>query len=370
MTITESKSIDERPEADDEAIEAYADKVFGDLLGAMGTFATTIGVRLGWYEAMADAGAVTSVELAMATDTDERYAREWLEHQTVAGYVEVDGVTAPPTERRYSLPPAGVEVLTNRESLSYMAPFPGFLSTLAKQFDVIEDAYRTGAGVAWHEHGDGARCGQAEANRPMFLQLLGQEYLPTIPDVDAALRAGGRVADVGCGMGWSSIGIASAYPTATVDGYDIDAPSVEQASIYAAEHGVSERVRFQTVNVAEVDEPGYHLVLALECVHDMPDPVSVLTAMRGMVRADGAVIVMDERVGDTFTGEADAIEQLMYGFSLMCCLPDGRSAASSVATGTVMRRPVFEQYAFDAGFTDVEVLPIENDFFRFYRLRG
>lgn len=267
-------------------------------------------------------------------------------------------------------------VLADRDSLAHMAPFPGFLTALGRSLDEVIEVYRSGEGCGWHEHGDGARCGQAEANRPMSLHQLGRDHLPSIDDVHAVLSRGARVADVGCGHGWSSIGIAGAYPAVSVDGYDIDAPSIEAATVNAREAGVDDRVRFHATDVGTLDTGGAtggdaghdDLVVAFECVHDLPDPVSVLAAMRRMVKPDGAVIVMDERVGDTFTGEPDPVEQLMYGFSLLCCLPDGRSADPSAATGTVMRRPTFEGYAHEAGFAGVEVLPIGNDFFRFYRL--
>jgi SAM-dependent methyltransferase len=354
--------------ATDDEVEAFADKVFGDLLGALNAAASTIGVRLGWYQALADNGSLDSGELAAATNTDERYAREWLEHQTVAGYLEVIDATATALERRFVLSPAGAMVLTNRESLAYMAPFVSFLSTLGGNLDHLIEVYRTGEGFGWHEHGDGARCGQAEANRPLFLQLLATEYLPSVADVHAKLSAGARVADVGCGMGWSAIGMAKAYPNVTVDGYDIDGPSIERAVDNAADAGLSERVRFHTADVGTLTGERYDLAMAFECIHDLPDPVAVLSAMRDMVEPGGDVIVMDERVGDVFTGESDPVEQMFYGFSLLCCLPDGRNASTSVATGTVMRRPTFETYANEAGYSTVEVLPIENDFFRFYRL--
>jgi SAM-dependent methyltransferase len=356
--------------AEEGAAEAFAEKVLGDVLGAMSTYAVTIGVELGWYDALAAARSLSSTELAEATSTDERYAREWLEQQTVAGYLQVADPGAAPSHRRYRISPAAAEVLTDRGSLAYMAPFPGFLSALGRSLDELVEVYRTGEGYGWHRHGDGARCGQAEANRPMYLNLLAQEYLASVEDVHAALARGGRVADVGCGLGWSSIGIARAYPDATVDGYDVDEPSVAAARANADEAGVAEQVRFHAVDVGTLDAGGYDVALALECVHDMADPVAVLAAMRRMVEPGGAVIVMDERVGEAFTGEPDPVEQLMYGFSLLCCLPDGRDAAESVATGTVMRRPTLEGYARRAGFEGVEVLPIENDVFRFYRLVG
>ena len=366
--MTTTDTITNQTQPTDADIEAFADKVFGDVLGAMNNAALTIGVRLGWYEALAAAESMTSADLAEATRSDERYAREWLEHQTLAGYVDVLDARTEPVDRCYALSSGAAEVLTNRESLDYLAPFPGFVSTLGTNIDAIVDAYRTGSGVGWHEHGDGARCGQADANRPFFLQLLAREHLASIPDIDARLRSGGRVADVGCGYGWSSIAVAQAYPNTTVEGFDIDAPSVAQANENAVAAGVADRVTFHTIDAGQADAVGYDLVMAMECIHDMPDPVSVLASMRSMASADGAVVVMDERVGDVFTGEPNPIEQLLYGFSLMCCLPDGRNAEESVATGTIMRLPTFEGYAKQAGFTEVEVLPIENDMFRFYRL--
>lgn len=371
MTMTDAQSTTTQNPSDnpsDEAVAAFGDKLFADLLGAFSTYAATIGVTLGWYDALAGTDSMTSAELAASTDTDERYAREWLEQQTVSGYLDVIDPTHPFVDRRYSISPEAAEVLTNRSSLAYMAAFPGYITTLGRSLDEIIDAYRTGAGYGWHDHGDGARCGQAEANRPMFLSLLGQEYLASIPEVDAALSAGGRVADIGCGLGWSSIGLAKAYPNAIIDGYDIDGPSMEKATANAVEAGVADRVHFHAQDVGGLEAEGYDLVLALECVHDMADPVSVLAAMKRLAAPGGTVLVMDEKVGEHFTGEPDPIEQLVYGFSLVCCLPDGRNAPRSAATGAVMRPPTLARYATEAGFAGIEILPLENDFFRFYRL--
>jgi SAM-dependent methyltransferase len=311
---------------------------------------------------------MTSSELATATDTDERYTREWLEQQTVSDYLNVIDATVPVEDRRFSIGPEVAEILTDRDSLNYMAPFPGLVTALGRSLPELIEIYRTGEGFGWHQHGEEGRCGQAEANRPMFLNLLGQEYLASIPEVDSALRHCGTVADIGCGLGWSSIGIAKAYPNAKVDGFDLDGPSIEHARLYAAEAGVDDRVSFHAVDAAELAAKSYDLVLALECVHDMADPVSVLASMKNIVKPSGTVIVMDERVGESFTGEPDPIEHFMYGFSLICCLPDGRDAKESVATGTVMRQPTLERYATEAGFSSVEALPIQNDFFRFYNL--
>lgn len=353
---------------DDEAVEAIADSLFGDLLGAMNTFAVAVGSRLGWYDALAGAPALTSVELATATDTDERYAREWLEQQVVAGFLTVADADASPTERRFSLSRSHAEVLSKSESLAFMAPFAVQVSTFTSSVDGLIEAYRTGAGYGWHEHGDGGRCGQAAGSKPMFLHQLAQEYLAKVPGLDSTLESGGVIADVGCGLGWSSIGIALAFPSVRVHGFDLDEPSIELARANAEAAGVAERVTFSCIDVGLVDEGGYDAAIALECIHDMSDPVAVLSAIRRMVKPEGTVVVMDERVGERFTGDPDPVEQLMYGFSLICCLADGRNADTSVATGTVMRPATLAAYATAAGFGSAAILPLEHDTFRFYLL--
>ena len=170
---------------------------------------------------------------------------------------------------------------------------------------------------------------------------------------------------------WSTIGIARAYPQARVDGYDIDEPSVEQARRNAEESGVADRIRFTTVDAAAAEEQGsYDLVTAFECVHDLADPVGVLGAMRRMGRPGGTVLGVDEKVAERFTAPGDVIERLIYGYSVTCCLPDGLSVRPSAGTGAVMRPATLERYAREAGFAGVDILPVEHDFFRFYRLHN
>lgn len=354
---------------DEQLVEDFADRFFGAVLGAQEIQAAYFGDRLGWYRALDERGPLTATELADATGTHCRYAQEWLEHQAVAGWITVDDCDAAPLERRYTLPAEHAAVLTHPDELTHLAPLARFVASVGRRVDDLVDAYRTGRGVSWADMGDDARAAQAALNRPMFLRLFASEYLASIPDVDRALRDGGRVADIGCGFGWSSIAIARHYPAATVDGYDPDGPSVDAARRNAAEHGVDDRVRFHGVDAGSLTHAGgYDLVLALECIHDLPDPVAVLRAMGQLVTEDGAVIVMDERVDDRFTAPGSAFERLLYGCSLTNCLPDGMSDQPSAATGTVMRPATFERYAREAGFSAVEVLPIDNESFRFYRL--
>ncbi|MGY1640246.1 class I SAM-dependent methyltransferase [Geodermatophilus sp. SYSU D00703] len=346
-----------------------AERILGGVTATLELAALELGVELGWYRALADAPA-TAPELADRTGADARYAREWLEQQAVAGILTVDDVRAEPDARRYTLPAEYRGVLVDELDPSYMPPFARVALAFVRNLPRLREAYRTGAGLSWAEMDPDAREAQGDANRPYFLGPMATSDLRSLPQVDAALQAGGRVADVGCGMGWSAIGIARAYPQARVEGFDIDEPSVAQARRNAEGAGVADRVRFTTVDAGSSggEAGAYDLVTAFECVHDMPDPVAVLGEMRRMARADGIVLVVDEKVAEEFTAPGDDIERLMYGYSLTCCLPDGLSTRPSVGTGTVMRPATLERYAREAGFSGVEVLPVDNDFFRFYRL--
>ena len=352
-----------------DAAAELAERLVLAAVGALESAAVTLGVRLGWYDALAEDPA-TAPELAARTGTDARYAQEWLEQQAVAGYLDVDDPAAEPEQRRYRMPPEHVPVLVDPVHPMYTAPLPRIATALVGNTDRLVEVYRTGGGLGWGEMGPEAREGQAAANRPFFVGPLVQEVLPSLPDVDAALRGGGRVADIGCGFGWSSIGIAGAYPAARVDGFDLDLPSVEQARRNVAEAGLTDRVHVEAADVGTLDVAGlYELVCAFECVHDLADPVAVLSGMRRLVAPGGTVLVVDEKVAEQFAPPGDLVERLMYGYSLTCCLPDGRSSSPSAATGTVMRPARLAEYARAAGFDAVDVLPVEHDFFRFYRLR-
>jgi 2-polyprenyl-3-methyl-5-hydroxy-6-metoxy-1,4-benzoquinol methylase len=351
--------------------DALIGRLFEAVLGTMDLLNLYLGDRLGYYRALAEGGPATPAALAARTGTAERYVREWLEQQAVGGLLTVDDPAKDAADRTYALPAGHDEVLLDRDSLNYLAYVGRFAAALGQATPKLLDAFRTGGGVSWADFGPDAREGQAEQNRPIFLHLLGNEWLPSVPDVHARLSADppARVADIACGAGWSSIALAKAYPQARVDGFDLDAPSVALAQANAADHGVADRVSFQVRDVADPSLAGqYDLVMGFEMLHDLAAPVEALRVMRGMLAEGGAVIIMDERVADQFTAPGDAQERLYYGFSTLCCLPAGMADQPSAATGTVMRADTLRRYAADAGFREVEVLPIEHDLFRFYRL--
>jgi SAM-dependent methyltransferase len=191
-----------------------------------------------------------------------------------------------------------------------------------------------------------------------------------MPDVAERLRsAPSTIADLGCGGGFACIGLARAFPLARVEGYDLDEESVQLARANVREADLDDRITIHQADVSEVGLPGrFDLVTVLEVLHDVPRPVELLANARAMTADGGAVLVVDERVADTFGAFGDEIERLMYGWSVLCCLPAGMTEPDSAATGTVMRHATLERYASKAGFARVEVLPVENDFFRLYRL--
>jgi SAM-dependent methyltransferase len=368
MTATTASNVEELTQERD----AFVENVLEATAGGFRMFTMYLGIRLGFYEALAR-GPLTAKALAETVSADARYAREWLEQQSVAGILRVENPEASSHARRFSLPPGHAEVLTDADSLNHLAPLVRLFVGAVSPLDRVVDAYRTGEGVPFSAYGADLREGQAGMNRTMFLQLLGREWLPVMKDVDARLREDppARVADVGCGAGWSAIGIAQAYPRVHVDGFDLDAPSVDLARANAADAGLGDRVRFHERDAGDADLAGaYDLVTAFECIHDLSQPVAVLRSMRRLAGSTGAVLVVDERVGDAFTPNGEDLEWMMYGWSVLHCLPVGRSESPSAETGAVIRAGTLRAYAEEAGFRDVEVLPIENPFFRFYRLEA
>jgi 2-polyprenyl-3-methyl-5-hydroxy-6-metoxy-1,4-benzoquinol methylase len=350
--------------------DALADRIFASTLGAFDLLAIYAGDRLGWYAALREHGPATAEELAAATGTHPRYVREWLEHQAVGAVLEVDDVSADAHQRRYSLPAAHAEVLLDRDSLNFVGPLARILPAFGAVMPDLLQAYRHGGGVPWSAFGTDALEAQADLNRPLFLHVLAQEWLPSVPEVHERLLAGGGVADVACGGGWASIGIAKAYPEVRVDGFDVDEASIELARANAAAFGVADRVAFHVRDVTAGPPPAgpYDVVCVFEAIHDMSRPVEALATMRAMAGDDGAVLVMDERTAETFDAPGEDVERILYGFSVFCCLPAGMSEEASAATGTVMRPGTLREYAQAAGFADVEVLDVDHPMFRLYRL--
>lgn len=360
----------EAPTAEERA-GAFAERMFNAVVEMIDLTTIYLGDRLGYYQALVNLGEATPAELADRTGTNERYTREWLEQQAVSGIIDVID-TGDAATRRYSVPRGHDIALTDRDSLAYVAPLGRQFLGIAPTLPAVIDAFRSGAGVPYEDYSLDMRMGLADANRVLFINLLAQDWIPAMPDIHARLQGvstPARVADIGCGAGWSTIAIAQGYPNVRVDGIDSDADSIEAARANAIEAGVADRVTFHQRDAGDpVLVNGYDFVCAFECIHDMSNPVASLQAMREMVGPGGTVMIGDERVADTFIAPGDPVERLMYGASVLHCLPVGMADAPSVATGTVMRTDTLRAYASEAGFQSLEVLPIENEVWRFYRL--
>lgn len=352
----------------DEQIATFAETVFGNALGAFELAIAHLGRAHGLYAALRGGGGLTAGELAVATGVDERYTREWLEHQAVAGVLTVEDAAAAPTARRYGLPEAHAVALLDEEHPAYAGALVDVARVIAQSLGTVSDAFRTGAGVPYAAYG--LHDMQAGFSRPLFAASLTGEWLPAVGDIHARLEAGEalRIADFGCGEGWAAIYLAEAYPAATVHGYDLDDASIANARRHAAERGVGDRVSFELRDVTAPDFTGrYDLVMACEFIHDLADPVAALAAMRRVTAPDGAVFIIDENAAENFAPDGNPVERLLYAFSILHCLPVGRCGEHSAETGTVMRPDAFARYCTEAGFERVDVLPVEHDFYRFYR---
>jgi SAM-dependent methyltransferase len=349
--------------------DALAERVFEATVGALELFSIHLGHQLGLYEDLAAGGPANAGELADRAGIDRRYAREWLEQQAVAGFLEVveEGAAE---ERRFALPAAHLEVFADPESAAFVAPFGPLLAGIGGALPEVVEAYRTGAGVPYARYGADFRAGQGAINRPVFMSEL-PGWIAGLPGVGGRLGAGEplRIADVGCGQGFSTISIGRAFPQAHVEGFDLDVASIDEAREKAAAAGVD--VAFTRIDAGGIAGAGpFDLVCILEALHDMAHPADALAAARAALAPGGGVLVVDERVAERFEAPGDPVERIMYGWSVTHCLPASREEADSEALGTALRIDVVRELAERAGFAGAEVLPVENDFFRLYWLAG
>jgi SAM-dependent methyltransferase len=358
-------------DGDDDVSAALVTRMLRNMAGALELYTVYLGDRLGLYRALADGVPVTSAELAERTGTNERYVREWLEQQAVGGLLAVDKQAADPLERRFSLPAAHVPVLADPDDVRYRAYNGTEIARAARWLPSLVEAFRAGGAPVPEALTPGAWApeGRPDYNRADFLALLGKSWLPAIPAVDERLRAepAARVADLACGAGWSSIAIARAYPLVHVDGFDLDEDVIEAARRNAAQAGVADRVRFYAASADQMSAR-YDVVTIIEGLHDMARPVPVLRAAREALSSPGWVVIAEERVEDEFGAPGSVLEQFHYGWSVVGCLPGAMGDPETAATGAVMRPATLRRYAVDAGFADVEPLPVEADAFRFYLL--
>ncbi len=349
-------------------VEEFSGKLFRSCLATMELANIELGIRLGLYAPLAGAGGLTSAELSSRAGINERYASEWLEQQAVAGVVVVDDQDKPAALRRFALPDAHALVLLDDDSDACMKPAAAVAPWVAKAIAIMESEFKEGSGAPFglfdlHDL-------QAAFTRPVFANHLCQSWLPAVPDIQAKLDAGDRVriAEVGCGEGLAAIEIARRYAHAQIDGYDLDYASVKAARAAATIAGVSGRVRFDVRDASDSELRGnYDLVMAIEMLHDVRDPVGVLRSMKALAKDDGAVLIVDERTAEKFSVPASEMERLFYSFSTLHCLAVSMYE-NGAGTGTLIRPDTVRRYANEAGFANVEILDVEHPQFRLYRL--
>ena len=287
MTTTETNPIDEA------RLEAFVGQAVTDMGAAISGLLLHIGDRLGLYRAMAGAGPVTPAELAARTGTAERYVREWLGNQAAGGYVTYD-----PAEGRYELPAEQAMVVAHEDSPFFLAGAFEVIASCYADHGRFTDAFRTGAGVGWHEHDDRLFSGVLRLFRPGYAAHLVNAWLPALDGVADKLRAGASVADVGCGLGASTIIMAQAFGRSTFLGADNHEASIAAARQAAAEAGVAQRTRFETACAQELPGTGYDLVCMFDCLHDMGDPVGAARRVRQALAPDGTLLLVEPMAGD------------------------------------------------------------------------
>ncbi|MFN2460639.1 MAG: class I SAM-dependent methyltransferase [Candidatus Velthaea sp.] len=343
MTTTAQRAAPAAPNP--EKLQAFAGKAIGEIAAAVSAVLVVIGDRLGLYRALADSGPLTSRQLAERTGTAERYTREWLANQAAGGFVEYDAAAG-----TFFLPPEQAYMLADPTSpLNVQGAF-AIVEAVFADGPKIADAFRTGRGFAWHEH-DGRLFEAVERFfRPSYNAHLVSTWIPALNDVDAKLRSGGRVADVGCGHGASTILIAQAYPRSTIVGFDYHEPSIAWARKSAASAGC-ERLSFEVGRAQQYPGTGYDLVTFFDCLHDMGDPVSAARHVLGSLAPDGTWMLVEPFANDRLEDNLNPVGRAYYGFSTLICTPASKAQEVGLALGAQAGEAQIHNVVTEAGFT-------------------
>ncbi|HEV7734610.1 MAG TPA: class I SAM-dependent methyltransferase [Candidatus Binatia bacterium] len=328
----------------------FVEKALGDLGAALTASMVVIGDRLGLYRAMAADGAVTPAELAKRTDTVERYVREWLNAQAAAGYVTYD-----PATKRYTLPEAHAVSLTDENSPACMLGGFQAMTAAMRATPKIIDRFRSGDGLGWHEHDPDLFIGTERFFRPGYNANLVSSWIPALDGVQAALDRGGKVADVGCGHGASTLIMAQAFPHATITGFDYHPPSIEKARERAQAAGVAERARFEVASAQTFPGTGYDLVTFFDCLHDMGDPVGAARHVREALAPDGTWMLVEPFANDAVEDNLNPVGRIFYSVSTLVCTPASLSQEVGAALGAQAGEGRLRAVLAEAGFTRIRL---------------
>ena len=329
--------------------QAKLEKFLGQFVveagAAMNVAMVLLGEELGLYKAMAGSGAMTPEEVARKTGTAERYVREWLTAQAAGGYVTYDAASG-----RYTLPDEHALVLTTQDGPAYLPGAFRIVASTIKDRPRIAEAFRTGKGVGWHEHDADLYVGTEQFFRPNYATHLINSWIPALDGVDARLKSGGKVADVGCGHGASTILMAQAYPKSKFVGFDYHAPSVEHASQAAAGAGVGDRVGFQVAWAKGYPGKGYDLVAFFDCLHDMGDPAGAAAHVRETLAPGGTWMIVEPFAGDRVEENLNPVGRMMYSASTMICTPASKAQEVGAALGAQAGEARLRDVVMQGGF--------------------
>jgi ubiquinone/menaquinone biosynthesis C-methylase UbiE len=330
---------------DQDKLGEFLGRFVGDLGATMAAGNVVIGDRLGLYRDLAAAPA-NADELARRTSTDPRYVAEWLRGQAAGGYVEYDA-----SSDSYSMTEEQAFALTDPDGAVYVpGAFQLALGSLRAEPRIVE-AFQTGDGVGWHEHDDLVFEGCERFFRPGYIANLIPSWIPSLEGVEAKLRAGAKVADIGCGHGASTVLLAQAYPASAIVGSDYHEGSVESARKRASDAGVAERVSFEVASAQTFSGKDHDLVATFDCLHDMGDPAGAARHIRESMAPDGTWLIVEPAAQDTVEGNLNPVGRVYYGFSTFLCVPNALSQSGGYALGAQAGEAAIRRIATDAGFT-------------------
>jgi ubiquinone/menaquinone biosynthesis C-methylase UbiE len=330
---------------DESKLNEFLGRFVSDLGATVAAGGIVTGHRLGLFRALAE-GPATAEELASRTETNPRYIAEWLRGQAAGGYLQYDAGTD-----SYSMTEEQVFALTNPDGPLYMpGAFVLALGTL-KANDRITAAFKSGEGMGWHEHDEDVFVGCEQFFRPGYVGNLVASWLPALDGVVSKLESGGKGADLGCGLGASTVLLGQAYPESRFTGSDYHERSIELARKRAADAGVGDRVQFEVAPAAGFSGSDYDLITTFDCLHDMGDPLSAAKRIRQALAADGTWMVVEPAAADDIPGNLNPVGRVYYNFSTHLCVPNSLSQPGGYALGAQAGEAAIRRIATDAGFT-------------------
>lgn len=334
---------------DEGKLHEFVGKMLGDLGGAFSVPTVRLGLRLGLFDALHEGGPATAGELAKrAGGLTERYVREWCLAQAANGYIAYD-----PAAESFSLPPEQAMVFAVKDSPVYLAGAFDMVAAMIEGEPKVEHVFRTGAGVRWGDTAGCLFCATGAFFRPGYVNNVMQNWLPALDGVVDRLKAGAKVADVGCGVGFSTLLMAEAFPNSRFVGYDFHEPSIEEARRHAETHGLSDRVSFKAASVKEIQETGFDLATAFDCLHDMGDPRGCARQMRRILKDDGVWMVVEPIAGDRPAENLNPVGRLYYNASTMVCVPTSLDQEVGEGLGAQAGQAKLSEVIRDGGFTRV-----------------